>query len=479
MKKYAAAGRKMILFFLPLICGMVGLVGLSDEHFLDALYRCVGMYLMNYGDTPPNLLVEIARWTAPLVTASWVVLAVGTLRRVLGSRVRYLRDDSVAVYGAGPAKPILLEQLGRRGVNGEKELALAHRYILVGPEEENFAFYQAHRQKLSKRPVYLQCRSLSTQAVKSPLLHLFCPEENAARLFWRQKGMFELSRQHGHRLRIVLLGFGKLGEEVLLRGLQSNIFSPGQAIEYHIFGTADRFAAVHRGIAQIEDPVIFHRDAWYTQLALLETADLLLVLEQAQQAALLEDLLLATTRQDIDVFAGAGLASSPLAEQKRVRLFFWEQAACDLKIVLDDALLARAKAINLRYSHLYAGVAETAENREAEWAKLDAFTRGSNISAADYHLVRLDMLKAMGLPASAEKLPGETLELLAQLEHMRWCRYHYLNNWAFGQPENGKRKDPHLRLHADLVPYENLTDAEREKDRENIRILLSVENGRS
>ena len=185
MKKYAAAGRKMILFFLPLICGMVGLVGLSDEHFLDALYRCVGMYLMNYGDTPPNLLVEIARWTAPLVTASWVVLAVGTLRRVLGSRVRYLRDDSVAVYGAGPAKPILLEQLGRRGVNGEKELALAHRYILVGPEEENFAFYQAHRQKLSKRPVYLQCRSLSTQAVKSPLLHLFCPEENAARLFWR------------------------------------------------------------------------------------------------------------------------------------------------------------------------------------------------------------------------------------------------------------------------------------------------------
>ena len=309
----------------------------------------------------------------------------------------------------------------------------------MGPEEENFAFYQAHRQKLSKRPVYLQCRSLSTQAVKSPLLHLFCPEENAARLFWRQKGMFELSRQHGHRLRIVLLGLGKLGEEVLLRGLQSNIFSPGQAIEYHIFGTADRFAAVHRGIAQIEDPVIFHRDAWYTQLALLETADLLLVLEQAQQAALLEDLLLATTRQDIDVFAGAGLASSPLAEQKRVRLFFWEQAACDLKIVLMTPLLARAKAINLRYSHLYAGVAETAENREAEGSWMPS--PGVNISAADYHLVRLDMLKAMGLPASAEKLPGETLELLAQLEHMRWCRYHYLNNWAFGQPENGKRKD--------------------------------------
>lgn len=146
-----------------------------------------------------------------------------------------------------------------------------------------------------------------------------------------------------------------------------------------------------------------------------------------------------------------------------------------MKIILDDLLLDRAKAINLRYSHLYAGAAETKENREAEWAKLDAFTRESNISAADYHLVRLDMLAAMGLPASAEKLPPDTMEILAELEHIRWCRYHYLNNWTFGQPEDGRRKDPARRIHGDLVPYQNLTEAEREKDRENIRILLSVE----
>ncbi len=78
-----------------------------------------------------------------------------------------------------------------------------------------------------------------------------------------------------------------------------------------------------------------------------------------------------------------------------------------MKIVLDDALLADAKAINLRYSHLYAGVAETAENREAEWAKLDAFTRRLNISAADYHLVRLDMLKAMGCRRPQKSCPAK------------------------------------------------------------------------
>lgn len=478
MKKLAAAGRKAAIFLLPLVCGMVGLAGLAGTPFLDALYQCVGMYLMNYGDTPPNLWVELARWTAPLVTASWVVLGIGFLRRALGNWLRYLRGDSVAVYGTGPTKSALLEQLGRRGINGGDAPVPARRYIFTGPEEESFAFCREHRRELAGRQVYIQSRSLSPQSGTDPAVKLFCPEENAARLFWRQRGVDALSRRQGHRLRIVLLGFGKLGEELLLRGLQCNLFSPDQCIQYHIFGGDGRFAAIRRGLAAVGDPVVFHPEPWYAQLPLLEEADLLLVLTQTEQAALLDALLLATTRREIDVFAGDALSNSPLAEQERLRMFSWQRAACDLELILDDLLLARAKAINLRYSHLYSGTAETAENREAEWQKLDAFTRESNISAADYHLVQLAMLEDMGLPAAAEALPPETLELLAELEHIRWCRYHYLNNWTWGQPENGRRKDPVRRLHRDLVPYCQLTEAAKEKDRENIRILLSVDSAR-
>lgn len=475
MKNAKGVEGKILLFVLPLVCGLMGLVVVEGEPVLDSLYRCIAMYLMNYGDTPPNWWVEIARWSAPLVTVSWVILAFGALRKVLGSWLRYLREDSVAVYGTDPGKALLLEQLGRRGVEGEGMVLPAHRYILTGPEEENFQFYHAHRKELAKRQVYLQCGSLSVPLAKNPNLRFFCPEENAARLFWRQRGMYALSLRRSHRLTIVLIGFGKLGEELLLRGLQSNIFAPDQCIAYHVFGADDRFAAIHPGIARMEDPVVFHREPWYAQLALVEQADLVLVLEQQGQVPLLDDLLLAATRQEIDVFAGTSLSATPLAEQPRLRMFAWEQAAFDCKVVLDDALLARAKAINLRYSHLYNGVAQTAENREAEWAKLDAFTRESNISAADYHLVRLEMLAEQGLAASAEELPGDALERLAELEHIRWCRYHYLHNWVCGQPENGKRKDPARRIHADLVPYASLTEGEKEKDRENIRVLLSVE----
>ena len=475
MKKIAELGRKIILFVLPLVCGLVGLVAVEREPFLDSFYQCIGMYFINYGTTPPNVWVEIARWTAPLVTASWVVMAVGMLRRVLGSWMRYFREDSVAVYGSGPAKSILLEQLGRQGGDGGKALVPAHRYILAGPEEENFAFYREHRQELEKSRVYLQCRCLSVASAKNPRLRFFCPEENAARLFWRQRGTYALSLRQRHRLKIVFIGLEKLGEELLVRGLQNNIFFPDQHIENHIFGDREQFESIHPGIARMEDPVVFHREPWYAQLALLEQADLLLVLEQEGQIKLLDNLLLATTRQEIDVFAGAALTASPLAEHPRLRLFAWEQEAFGPKVVLDDILLARAKAINLRYSHLYNGVDETAENRESEWAKLDAFTRESNISAADYHPVRLEMLAEQGLSASAEKLSGETMEILAELEHIRWCRYHYLHNWTFGHPENGKRKDPIRRIHTDLIPYGELSEEDKEKDRENIRILLSVE----
>ena len=62
-KLFSRAGR-LLCFLLPLLLGMAGLWALAGEPFLDALFCCVSMYVLNYGDTPPNLLVELARWLA-------------------------------------------------------------------------------------------------------------------------------------------------------------------------------------------------------------------------------------------------------------------------------------------------------------------------------------------------------------------------------------------------------------------------------
>lgn len=469
--KRSSSFPKLMLLGLPLLLGLTGFLSIG-ESFPNALFSSVCMYALNYQDPPPNLWVEAGRWTAPLATAGGILAAASVLRERLRAYLCYRRGDSVAVYGPEPEKMALLAQLGRRGIDGGTRLVRAQRYVLLG--DGGFDFYHRHREKLKNSRVYLECGDLPAQSVSAPGLQLFCCEETAARLFWKRQKLYERSAAQGHRLDIVFLGFGRLGEELLTHGLQENIFSPDQCITYHIFGADGAYRAIHTQLGEIGDPVLWHDEPWHAQLPLLEEADLVLVLQQEGQLALLQGLLLAVCRPQFHVFAAETTGIDLLAGQERLEIFRWQQEGQSLEHIFSDTLYRRAKRINLRYAHLYSGIPEDGRAQEEQWALLDAFTRYSNISAADHHEMRLAMLEAMGVAAEEGSISPELLELLAELEHIRWCRYHYLNNWRRGVPENGERKDAERKIHADLIPYQELTDEEKEKDRENIRILLSI-----
>ena len=88
MRTYWRKLGKWLLFLTPLLLGAVGLIALEGKPILDSLFQCTCMYLMGYQDSPPNLLVELARWTAPLATASWVLLAAAAAREKLQDLLR-------------------------------------------------------------------------------------------------------------------------------------------------------------------------------------------------------------------------------------------------------------------------------------------------------------------------------------------------------------------------------------------------------
>ncbi len=163
MKKQILKILKPIALAMPLLSGLVGFLyaGLT---FADALFDSISLYAMNFQDTPPNLWVEVGRWTAPLATASGIFLAVSALRSRVQNFLCYRRGDSVAVYGPEVEKAALLGRLGGRGMDGRGKYVRAARYILLGEEEENYDFYASHRQELEKREVYLRCSSLPSQA---------------------------------------------------------------------------------------------------------------------------------------------------------------------------------------------------------------------------------------------------------------------------------------------------------------------------
>jgi voltage-gated potassium channel Kch len=62
------------------------------------------------------------------------------------------------------------------------------------------------------------------------------------------------------------------------------------------------------------------------------------------------------------------------------------------------------------------------------------------------------------------KLDQESVEAMAELEHLRWCRERQASGWRYGTPRDDARKRHDL-----IVPWANLPEEAREIDREFIR----------
>ena len=466
-----------VFLVVPMILGLIGFSAINNgftndqgqfdwQILLDAAFNCLTMYGLNYGREPDqqwNVLLELARWLAPVATASGLVMVFARLRSWVRRFVAHLSLNSTAVYGSPAEKAVLLEELGPSGIDMGERFVRARRYILLGTEEENLALYGRYHEALKDRHVYLKTSALPAQQGSSDKLHLFSPEERAARGFGKQHCAYDKSVAADEQMKIVLVGFGKLGRELLLSGLQYNIFHPKQRIEYHVFGDAEGFEATYWQLPQISDPVVFYKESCFDHVPLLRQADMIIVAEQNDQLALVQKLTMAAPQQSIYVLAANMIGTQFL--QGPV-YYDWKSDTLHMEKILGLRLNELAKRLNLHYAAQYPPEGETIEETdeylEPQWAKLSSFHRYSNISAAEFHDVCARIL-------GDQELTAERLDFLGELEHIRWCRYHYLNNWQYGPVRNNAQKIHHL-----LVPYEELSEGEKEKDRRNVKLLMEL-----
>jgi len=63
-------------------------------------------------------------------------------------------------------------------------------------------------------------------------------------------------------------------------------------------------------------------------------------------------------------------------------------------------------------------------------------------------------------------LGEEEIETMAQVEHIRWSWEKRLNGWRYG-----KTKDNFNKTHPSLIPFEELSESEKEKDRELVKLI--------
>lgn len=135
-----------------------------------------------------------------------------------------------------------------------------------------------------------------------------------------------------------------------------------------------------------------------------------------------------------------------------------------------------AMEINRAY---YGGYSETAETL---WAGCDYFSRMScRASAAFYPAVlRVAGTDRDQVMAGGWRPEGALLETLGELEHGRWCAFHRMMGYRTMPKdvfdERGRRyregtldgkigKDTHRRLHACLIPWEDLPRLDQEEER--------------
>jgi hypothetical protein len=143
-----------------------------------------------------------------------------------------------------------------------------------------------------------------------------------------------------------------------------------------------------------------------------------------------------------------------------------------IDIVVNEALDAMARTLHNTYlnSQLASGGSSRSNASIIPWSELPAHKKKANQHAAAHMDVKLRIANCVALPMDAKETEAQfppddlMMELLAQLEHRRWMADKYLAGYSYGEV-----RDEDRMLHPDLIPWEELTEADKEKDRANIR----------
>jgi hypothetical protein len=116
-----------------------------------------------------------------------------------------------------------------------------------------------------------------------------------------------------------------------------------------------------------------------------------------------------------------------------------------------------------------------------EWERLSEADRLSNRRAADHIAVKLRCIGARVVngsqPGPDFSFTNEEVDLLAELEHRRWCAERLLSGWR-SLPrtrenlklwQQQKQELKRTKVHLDLVPFHELGDQDKHKDYDQIR----------
>lgn len=289
----------------------------------------------------------------------------------------------------------------------------------------------------------------------------FRPDEGCARQFWRDHPLRPDEKS------IVFIGDQRWMPLLLEQALLVNVYSLDQQLQYHIYGDNGLFPRTHFRLncfctdtepAPGIDAVCFHDGfpkpeiLWGAQrIILCRDTDL----ENLELLSLLQKYF--PLSADVYIHLNQSIA---LPADRRFLPFGMAQQLYTPENVIGSKLNETAMAIHGLYC---------AQNPQfaQPWAALSPHSKASNIASADHLLPKLQILLndrsiteltpeicAQGARAYQQQLP-ERQDFFRRLEHMRWCRFHYLRNWSYAPQRNSEKRLHHLLRDFDALSLED------------------------
>lgn len=156
----------------------------------------------------------------------------------------------------------------------------------------------------------------------------------------------------------------------------------------------------------------------------------------------------------------------------RISVFGLLDRLCTRESVLGESLDQLARTAHEDYLRRKYAQGEKPGSRPSlrPWSELDEFFQESNRQQADHIPVKLRAIGCRTEPGPPDASPGgfaftpEEVEMLARMEHERWCARHLLDGWR-----RGEKREELARTHPCLVPWENLGENYRDNDRAAVR----------
>jgi len=442
-----------VFYVLPFVIGFYAY--LSDSYYittgsaLEAAYNAILLYIGRFVDPvgEVSILLEFARWFALSASISGILWGATSLGRELANGLRASMAQSCVVYGDSEYAKHLVRN--NKAIASNKFLNKAKRHaILFNTDAENIEFYIKHAAEYmtDEKTVAIMLNGVVPYSLNVKNIVVFSMAEITARLYWKNNPVTKNER-------IAIIGSGDLGQELLTFGLTFNIFSNRQCIEYHIWDNQTPYCGMRPEINKIEsDKIIFHECDWREDFLSQGRFDrIILALETTENLSGLSQIMCYSVCHDIHVYLkDSDCISLFTSTNANINVFGTAAEISTYELIFKEALNEKAKRLHAQYYEKYPNI--------GTWEDLDGFYKRSNISAADF-ADTLHRLKSM----------GTTDEALAELEHIRWCRFYYLNNWSYAPTRDNANKKHNM-----LIPYADLPEDEKKKDLDNALTLLNL-----